>query len=113
MGGEITARRDPAGGEAAPAPDGTPHAGPGMPPPALKGAHKAALPRARGGPPGSAERGRGRTLALGQAGRSLPGGLGADGLSSSKAPGSAQQRLAVAFFFFLFLFAFLTVDERG
>lgn len=49
-GGEITARRDPGGGEAAPARGRTPHVGPGMPPPALKGAHKATLPRARGGP---------------------------------------------------------------
>lgn len=47
--GEITARRDPRGGDTA-APDGTPHAGREMPPPALKGAHKAALPRARRAP---------------------------------------------------------------
>lgn len=37
MGGEITARRDPAGGEAAPAPAGTPHAGPRDASASLKG----------------------------------------------------------------------------
>lgn len=57
-GGEITARRDPRGGDTV-APDGTPHAGREMPPPALKGAHKAALPRARLAPrgPGNVARG--------------------------------------------------------
>lgn len=48
-GGEISARRDPRGGDTTVL-DGTPHAGREMPPPALKGAHKAALPRACGGP---------------------------------------------------------------
>lgn len=61
-GGEITARRDPRRGAAA-APDGTPHAGREMPPPALKGAHKAALPRARLAP-----RGPGTRLGAGAAG---------------------------------------------
>lgn len=37
MGGEITARRDPAGGKAAPAPAGTPHAGPRDASASLKG----------------------------------------------------------------------------
>lgn len=66
-GGEITARRDPCGGDTN-VPDGAPHAGREMPPPALKGAHKAALPRARCAPGarqcGLRPAGRGRSSTL-------------------------------------------------
>lgn len=94
-GREITARRDPCGGDTA-VPDGTPHAGREMPPPALKGAHKAALPRARLAPRGRGNEDRSRQgggaaepYTWGGAGRPLPGGCGAN----DSLPGPLEQPL--------------------
>lgn len=75
---------------------------PEMPPPALKGAHKDALPRALCAPgprergPQPAGRGCSGALDLGEARRPLPGGCGAND-SLPEPLGLAQQRLPVAF----------------
>lgn len=77
-----------------------------MPPPALKGAHKAALPRAPGGPPRADGGGGARpNLSLGAAGEVTPRRLQRERCRPA-APGSAQQGLAVALFFF-------PISERG
>lgn len=104
-GREITARRDPRGGDIT-APDGTPHAGAEMPPPALKGAHKTALPRARRAPGAQGMRatagraGAPQSLTLEGGGAGRQGGHSqetVEQMTPSPAPGATPQRLAVAF----------------